>query len=139
MKLTIFNVTMEDYEMYKCVARNPRGETDGTIRLYRKFLLIFIIVALEQMVWLTSMDCVTERRWLPVLFRGREETNQNHIYLRDWSLVARHIWLIFGRPCGQRSNISVVILLLAAACTFIASVESFETKLKEKRRTNKNS
>lgn len=38
---------MDDYEMYKCVARNPRGETDGTIRLYRKFLLIFIIVALE--------------------------------------------------------------------------------------------
>lgn len=36
MKLTIFNVTMDDYDMYKCVARNPRGETDGTIRLYRK-------------------------------------------------------------------------------------------------------
>lgn len=34
MKLTIFSVTMADYGMYKCVAKNPRGETDGTIRVY---------------------------------------------------------------------------------------------------------
>lgn len=26
----------EDYGSYKCVAKNPRGETDGTIRLYSK-------------------------------------------------------------------------------------------------------
>lgn len=37
MKLTIFSVSMADYGMYKCVAKNPRGETDGTIRLYGKF------------------------------------------------------------------------------------------------------
>lgn len=47
MKLTIFSVSMADYGMYKCVAKNPRGETDGTIRLYGKFktkiyLYIFI-------------------------------------------------------------------------------------------------
>lgn len=34
MKLTIFNVSNGDDGMYKCVAKNPRGETDGTIRLY---------------------------------------------------------------------------------------------------------
>lgn len=34
MKLTIFSVTAADYGTYKCVAKNPRGETDGTIRLY---------------------------------------------------------------------------------------------------------
>lgn len=28
---------MDDDGMYKCVAKNPRGETDGTIRLYGKF------------------------------------------------------------------------------------------------------
>lgn len=32
---------MADYGMYKCVAKNPRGETDGTIRLYGKFKLSF--------------------------------------------------------------------------------------------------
>lgn len=37
MKLTIFSVSLADYGMYKCVAKNPRGETDGTIRLYGKF------------------------------------------------------------------------------------------------------
>ncbi|XP_055296835.1 lachesin-like [Sitodiplosis mosellana] len=34
MRLTISNVHKNDYGMYKCVAKNPRGETDGTIRLY---------------------------------------------------------------------------------------------------------
>ncbi|XP_069683149.1 neurotrimin-like [Periplaneta americana] len=34
MKLTISNIQERDYGTYKCVAKNPRGETDGTIRLY---------------------------------------------------------------------------------------------------------
>lgn len=37
MRLTICNVQRHDYGTYKCVAKNPRGETDGTIRLYCKF------------------------------------------------------------------------------------------------------
>lgn len=36
MKLTIFNVSKEDMGKYKCIAKNPRGETDGSIRLYGK-------------------------------------------------------------------------------------------------------
>lgn len=39
MRLTICNVQRHDYGTYKCVAKNPRGETDGTIRLYCKFLI----------------------------------------------------------------------------------------------------
>ena len=39
MKLTIFNISKEDFGTYKCIAKNPRGETDGTIRLYGKSLL----------------------------------------------------------------------------------------------------
>lgn len=42
MRLTIFSVSMADYTTYKCVAKNPRGETDGSIRLYGKFNIIFI-------------------------------------------------------------------------------------------------
>ncbi|XP_050313521.1 neurotrimin-like isoform X2 [Anthonomus grandis grandis] len=34
MRLTINNIQQSDYGTYKCVAKNPRGETDGTIRLY---------------------------------------------------------------------------------------------------------
>ncbi|CAH2003722.1 unnamed protein product [Acanthoscelides obtectus] len=34
MKLTINDIQQNDYGTYKCVAKNPRGETDGTIRLY---------------------------------------------------------------------------------------------------------
>ncbi|XP_066592973.1 lachesin-like isoform X2 [Prorops nasuta] len=38
MSLTINDIQNEDYGSYKCVAKNPRGETDGSIRLYsRKF------------------------------------------------------------------------------------------------------
>lgn len=37
MRLTITNVQEEDYGTYKCIAKNPRGETDSGIRLYRKF------------------------------------------------------------------------------------------------------
>lgn len=37
MRLTIHNIQQSDYGVYKCVAKNPRGETDGTIRLYSKF------------------------------------------------------------------------------------------------------
>ncbi|CAO1413430.1 unnamed protein product [Diamesa hyperborea] len=34
MRLTVFNIQHSDYGIYKCVAKNPRGETEGTIRLY---------------------------------------------------------------------------------------------------------
>lgn len=36
MKLTIANVTQEDYGSYKCVAKNSKGETEGKIALYGK-------------------------------------------------------------------------------------------------------
>uniref|UniRef100_A0A1B6MB79 Ig-like domain-containing protein n=1 Tax=Graphocephala atropunctata TaxID=36148 RepID=A0A1B6MB79_9HEMI len=34
MRLTIYGIREPDFGTYKCVAKNPRGETDGTIRLY---------------------------------------------------------------------------------------------------------
>lgn len=36
MTLSIFNVDESDVGTYKCVAKNPRGETDGAIRVYGK-------------------------------------------------------------------------------------------------------
>lgn len=41
MKLTIIDVDIDDFGMFKCVAKNSLGETDGSIKLYRK-LCIFV-------------------------------------------------------------------------------------------------
>lgn len=35
---------MDDYATYKCVAKNPRGETDGSIRVYSKFKHFHFII-----------------------------------------------------------------------------------------------
>lgn len=37
MKLTIKAVTKADYGTYKCVSKNSLGDTDSTIKLYRKY------------------------------------------------------------------------------------------------------
>ncbi|XP_053677332.1 lachesin-like [Anopheles nili] len=34
MRLHISNIREDDFGVYKCIAKNPRGETDGSIRLY---------------------------------------------------------------------------------------------------------
>jgi hypothetical protein len=36
MRLTINSVTKNDFGTYKCVSRNSLGETEGSIKLYRK-------------------------------------------------------------------------------------------------------
>lgn len=41
MKLLIRHIITEDYGTYKCVAKNPRGESDGTIRLYSEYLQFY--------------------------------------------------------------------------------------------------
>ena len=38
MKLTINSVSQNDFGSYKCVSKNSLGDTDGTIKLYRKYL-----------------------------------------------------------------------------------------------------
>jgi len=37
MKLTINSVGQNDFGAYKCVSKNSLGDTDGTIKLYRKY------------------------------------------------------------------------------------------------------
>jgi len=36
MRLKIRNLTLTDYGVYTCVAKNSLGETDGNIKLYSK-------------------------------------------------------------------------------------------------------
>lgn len=40
MRLTIKSVEMQDFSSYRCVAKNSLGETDGVIKLYRKWFPI---------------------------------------------------------------------------------------------------
>lgn len=37
MRLTINSVSPTDYGSYKCVSRNSLGDTDGSIKVYRKY------------------------------------------------------------------------------------------------------
>lgn len=50
MKLTIMHVTSTDDGMYKCVAKNPRGDTDGTIRVYGEFIVYFHLIVYSYVV-----------------------------------------------------------------------------------------
>lgn len=63
MKLTIANVQKRDYGTYKCVAKNPRGETDGTIRLYCKFVEFFGFV-LVRIDWMAIQSETILRAWM---------------------------------------------------------------------------
>jgi len=38
MKLTVYNITEADFRTYRCLAKNPQGETSGEISLYEKIL-----------------------------------------------------------------------------------------------------
>lgn len=38
MKLTIKPVDENDFGNFKCIAKNSLGDTDGSIKLYRKYL-----------------------------------------------------------------------------------------------------
>ena len=40
MKLLITEVKPIDFGVFRCVAKNSLGETDGSIRIYGKFVLI---------------------------------------------------------------------------------------------------
>lgn len=42
MKLTIVDVDIDDFGQFKCVAKNSLGETDGSIKLYRKYWYMFL-------------------------------------------------------------------------------------------------
>ena len=37
MKLTIKSIEINDFGTYRCVAKNSLGDTDGSIKLYRKY------------------------------------------------------------------------------------------------------
>jgi len=42
MRLSVANIEPRDYGIYKCIAKNPRGETEGSIRLYGTSQLLLL-------------------------------------------------------------------------------------------------
>lgn len=42
MKLTIKAMSKSDFGVYKCVSKNSLGDTDGTIKVYREYLLFIL-------------------------------------------------------------------------------------------------
>lgn len=45
MKLLVKAVGPSDFGSYKCVAKNSLGETDGTIKLYSKWMMIIPLLS----------------------------------------------------------------------------------------------
>ena len=50
MLLQIGEVQKEDFGTYKCIAKNPRGQTDGQITLTGKFFYLFFVGIIKQSV-----------------------------------------------------------------------------------------
>lgn len=43
MLLTVRYLEPQDFGTYRCVAKNPRGETDGTIKIYGTVEIVFLV------------------------------------------------------------------------------------------------
>jgi hypothetical protein len=48
MRLTIRNLTASDFGSYRCISKNSLGETEGSIRLYRKPMCILSRYTMER-------------------------------------------------------------------------------------------
>lgn len=59
LTLLLFCLQEEDYGSYKCVAKNPRGETDGVIHLYSKCRLFAHVLKYPAE---TFVELMTNRR-----------------------------------------------------------------------------
>ncbi len=84
MKLTILSVDIADLGLlYKCVAKNSLGDTDGAIKLYRKF--IFII---EHLMYTAS---IFQRYHILHSYLNRESLDSNFQYFVDknWNKALR--------------------------------------------------
>ncbi|KAG8229138.1 hypothetical protein J437_LFUL009727 [Ladona fulva] len=79
MKLTISNIQEKDYGTYKCVAKNPRGETDGTIRLYiPPMLWIPHQLVGAPLGYSVTLECFTEAHPSSLNYWTREDGHMIH-------------------------------------------------------------
>lgn len=79
LKLAIQRVTSSDYGTYKCVSKNSLGDTEGTIKLYRKYffsnyLLLFLEKRIIEVKLLCSHVAVTRCLFLLVFMSAYSES-----------------------------------------------------------------
>lgn len=115
MRLTIYNVQRHDYGTYKCVAKNPRGETDGTIRLYCEYFsfVFFFFQFIEH--W--KVDRIFNRRKEEKedhVFLGLHqmpaETKSNQICMQQFFLVFVFVFSTFPAIFNSRVRFDVIII-----------------------------
>ena len=79
MRLTIVNVSAEDFGSYRCVAKNSQGQTDGQIRLYGKLSVRSVISAFDR-----TLICRSRiNRHYDILHYQPRKSNQAREYLHS--------------------------------------------------------
>lgn len=89
MKLTISNIQNSDYGTYKCVAKNPRGESDGTIRLYSNCPILFFNTNRNDNP--RSVDNITYDQIFPAFSRFTIGNNAALLRSNDIFIVGKNI------------------------------------------------
>ncbi|KAI8037968.1 hypothetical protein M5D96_009009 [Drosophila gunungcola] len=67
MRLTIFEVDIQDFGAYRCVAKNSLGDTDGAIKLYRKYWRLSPSTDIPQTTTMTTMAPTVSINTVPVV------------------------------------------------------------------------
>lgn len=101
MRLTISYVQKHDYGMYKCVAKNPRGETDGTIRLYCKYSRCevehFFYALCMRFIWVVEMAWIQSKNSVP------SEISRN-----CWVFVTIKLGFYINKHCIQALKSAII-------------------------------
>lgn len=60
MRLTINDVDAQDFGSYRCVAKNSLGDTDGAIKLYRKYATKKLTLLYEKQLKCATQQMITK-------------------------------------------------------------------------------